>query len=230
MLVASTAGAATGPIAARIAAACASEQLRTLVIDAAQAIRRSDFGIEVDVDTHAWVEREDGSLVLSQCASDPVPGTLPTLRRGFARYDDAPVHFCAGPPPRQPLDGLTSTFHDLENRFDVVLVNAPPLLVTPRAVPLASAARNALLVAYDRGSVPDHQELVRRLRLAGALPIGYVYCSAALAKLAAPVTTTPPVVAPEDDAPGEAWNIKGGAMTGGWVKHKTAPRHHDSAS
>ena len=60
--------------------------------------------------------------------------------------------------------------------FDVVLVNAPPFLPSADAAHLASAAGAAVVVVPDGASVTDYEELVRRLDLAAATPIGYVYC------------------------------------------------------
>jgi len=71
---------------------------------------------------------------------------------------------------------LRAVFRELENTFDVVLINAPPFLPSADAAHLASAAGSAVVVVPDGASVTEYEEVVRRLELAAATPIGYVYC------------------------------------------------------
>src|SRR5206468_3395192 len=84
------------------------------------------------------------------------------------------VSFCAKPPPVRSQRALDALFRRLEQGYDLVLVNAPTIL-SADAANLVAAAKRALVVVFDGESVSDHEELVRRLGLAGALPIGYVY-------------------------------------------------------
>ena len=73
---------------------------------------------------------------------------------------------------------LREVFRELEDDFDIVLVNAPPFLPSAEAGYLTAAAGTAVVVVPDRGSITDYEELVRRLQVAAATPIGYVYCCA----------------------------------------------------
>ncbi len=115
----------------------------------------------------AWVARGDHSVTLDERPRDRLAS--PT-RSGF--------YFCGEPPPVPSQKALKALFRELERDFDIVFVNTPALLPTARSAHLASAAGTAMVVVPQGGSVADHAEVVRRLRLAAATTLGYVYCCA----------------------------------------------------
>ena len=64
---------------------------------------------------------------------------------------------------------------ELADRYDVVIVDAPPLLQVTHAATLAGGADSVLVVVATGGALADQEEIGRRLRLIGRTPLGYLY-------------------------------------------------------
>ena len=163
-------------VAWRAALAFAARDLRVLLIDADGSWSPPLDWIDRTVDRHNWVERADGTVGLGEPRSIASGRPFPT--RGRSSPPPRPqwaVSFCAKPPPVRSQRALDTLFRTLEQDYDLVLVNAPPILLSADAANLVAAAKRVLVVVCDGESVTDHEEFVRRLRLAGALPIGYIY-------------------------------------------------------
>jgi Mrp family chromosome partitioning ATPase len=64
---------------------------------------------------------------------------------------------------------------ELADRYDVVLIDAPPMLQVTHAATLAGCADSVLVVVSHGGSLADQEEIGRRLRLIGRAPLGYLY-------------------------------------------------------
>ena len=131
----------------------------------------------------AWKEGADGTVALgdprpSTRRAGPFVGRLPPAEPSTQPGSQAALYLCSEAPPVRSQKALRALFRDLEDDFDIVLVNAPPFLPSAVAAHLTSAAGTAVVVVPDGASVNDHEELIRRLRLAAATPIGYVYCCA----------------------------------------------------
>jgi hypothetical protein len=129
-----------------------------------------------------WEERDDGSIVLGAPRTatrrpGPFVGRLPAGElTPYPGQWKSGLYVCSEAPPVRSQKELRAVFRDLEKEFDVVLVNAPPFLPSADAAHLTSAAGSTVVVVPDGASVTDHEELVRRLQLAGATTVGYVYC------------------------------------------------------
>jgi Mrp family chromosome partitioning ATPase/capsular polysaccharide biosynthesis protein len=175
-------GASCTAVSWRIGLALASQGLRVLLIDVEAAWPPAGAWMGQLTDRLPWDHREDGTVVIGT----PRP---PTRRAGpsFGRTPTKEItpytgpwksglYLCSEAPPVSSQKELRAVFRDLEEDFDVVLVNAPPFLPSADAAHLASAAGSAVVVVPDGASVNDYEELVRRLHLAAANPIGYVYC------------------------------------------------------
>jgi Mrp family chromosome partitioning ATPase len=70
---------------------------------------------------------------------------------------------------------LQMLFEELKDRFDVILIDGPPLLPVAYAATVTSCADAALVIVNDGSPVPEQEELARRLRLIGRSPVGYIY-------------------------------------------------------
>lgn len=181
-IVSARTGASCTAVAWRIGLAFAAQGLRALLIDVESAWPPPAAWTSGVSDTLPWVVRDDGRIVLG-------PPLLPTRRSGSfvgQHADDegdakpaarkSGLYLCHEVPPVTSQKALRKVFQDLEDGFDVVLVNSPPFLASADAAHLASATGSAVVVVPAGSSVPDHEEIVRRLRLAASTPIGYVYC------------------------------------------------------
>ena len=91
---------------------------------------------------------------------------------------------------------------ELADRYDVVIVDAPPLLRVTHAATLAAGADSVLVVVSHGGGLGDQEEIGRRLRLIGRAPIGYLYVHPETKPLMRKRTRRVPVLAvPSGDAP-----------------------------
>jgi receptor protein-tyrosine kinase len=93
---------------------------------------------------------------------------------------------------------LQVLLEELKDRFDVVLIDGPPLLPVAYAATIASCADGALVIVNDGGPVTEQEELARRLRLIGRSAIGYVYNHAPRARR--PVPVVPFILRSQPDA------------------------------
>ena len=64
---------------------------------------------------------------------------------------------------------------ELADRYDIIIVDAPPLLRVTHAATLAGGADSVLVVVSHGGALDDQEEIGRRLRLIGRAPIAYLY-------------------------------------------------------
>ena len=170
-------------VAWRSALALAAQGLRVLLVDVEASWPPAGAWMARVTDHLAWKEGADGSVALgdprpSTRRAGPFVGRLPPGETSASPGSKSALYLCSEAPPVRSQKDLKALFRDLEDDFDVVLVNAPPFLPSAVAAHLTSAAGNAVVVVPAGASVTDHEELVRRLRLAAATLIGYVYCCA----------------------------------------------------
>jgi len=163
-------------VAWRTALAFADRDLRVLLIDADGSWSAPLDWIDRAADRYNWVERADGTVGLGEPRSIATGRPFPL--RGRTSPPPRPrwaVSYCAKPPPVRSPRALDALFRRLEQGYDLVLINTPPIVSSAEAANLAAAATRVLVVVFDGESVSDHEELMRRVGLAGALPVGYVY-------------------------------------------------------
>jgi Mrp family chromosome partitioning ATPase/capsular polysaccharide biosynthesis protein len=171
-------GASCSAVSWRCALAFASQGLRVLLIDVDGSWPPARSWTTKVTDHLVWVERDDGSVALAKSRPRSIDGRSNGDHSAFSQARQSALYLCGEPPPVSSQRALRAVFRDLEDDFDIVLVNAPPFLPSADASYLTSAAGTALVVVPADGSVTDHEELARRLRLAAVTPIGYVYCCA----------------------------------------------------
>jgi Mrp family chromosome partitioning ATPase len=175
-------GKSSAAVAWRSAFAFASQGLRVVLIDVYGSRPPAREWWNRVADHLSWQERADGRLTLGGALPARTsgwllagpPGTRPTV---FTRPPQLGLYFCGEPPPVRSQRDLTDVLLDLENNFDVVLVVAPPFLASADAAHLTTAAGAIMAVVPDGGSVTDHEEFTRRIRISGSALVGYVYCA-----------------------------------------------------
>ena len=173
-------GKSSAAVAWRSAFAFASQGLRVVLIDVYGSRPPARDWWNRVADHLSWQERADGRLTLGGALPARTsgwllagpPGTRPTV---FTRPPQLGLYFCGEPPPVRSQRDLTDVLLDLENNFDVVLVVAPPFLASADAAHLTTAAGAIMAVVPDGGSVTDHEEFTRRIRISGSALVGYVY-------------------------------------------------------
>ncbi len=113
---------------------------------------------------------------------------LSTLLAGKATLDDVvqpwqrdrlSVITAGGVPPNPPMllasELMTDLLAELRDRYDLVIIDAPPLLPVSDAAILGQETSGCLLVVNARSSRrSDVQQSLRTLELAGATPLGIV--------------------------------------------------------
>ena len=161
---------------ANIALALAASGVHTLVIDGdleAQGLSRllrDDL-----VDHPGWLDLVAGRSGLTDVVVQ-VPATnaeglpLDLLTAGKTRTSAA--EFFGADNSRRLLEVMLA---ELADRYDVVIIDAPPLLQVTHAATLAGGADSVLVVVSHGGELADQEEIGRRLRLIGRPPIGYLY-------------------------------------------------------
>jgi Mrp family chromosome partitioning ATPase len=168
-------------VTANMALALANDGMRTLVVDGdnSRGLTRQLLGGR---DGPSRAQAGDSSTDVQDDAIPPVrfnglPIRMVARNHGQSMTEmpgstlEIGTELVSGMPPRS-LPGL---LRELEDSFDVVLVDTPPFLQSARATVLTAAAHNVLVVVNHRGSVRQTVELARRLRLMGAVPVGYIY-------------------------------------------------------
>ncbi|MCP3975323.1 MAG: AAA family ATPase [bacterium] len=171
LVVVTSAGVADGKsvVAANTALAAAREGKRVLLIDA-------DFGsqmaTEMLTETHpkaGITEVVESGTALSEAVM-PIEGSgtsgLHLLARGW-QTSSAPEFF-RNPATREFLD-------QIQDFYDLILVDAPPLLTVAYASTLAGMVDKVLVVTRHNGSATALEELQDRLDLIGTPTVGYVY-------------------------------------------------------
>ena len=175
-------GASCSAVSWRIGLALGSQGLRVLLIDVEAAWPPAGAWMGQLTDRLPWEESEDGTIVIGAPRpparrSGPFVGRAPAKElTPYTGPWKTGLYLCNNAPPVSSQKELRAVFRELENTFDVVLINAPPFLPSADAAHLASAAGSAVVVVPDGASVTEYEEVVRRLELAAATPIGYIYC------------------------------------------------------
>jgi Mrp family chromosome partitioning ATPase len=175
-------GASCSAVSWRIGLALGAQGLRVLLVDVEAAWPPAGAWMGQLADRVPWEESDDGNVVIGAPrapARRPGPFVGRVTAKELTPYTGpwkSGLYLCNDAPPVGSQKDLRAVFRDLENTFDVVVVNAPPFLPSADAAHLASAAGSALVVVPDGASVTEYEELVRRLELAAATTIGYVYC------------------------------------------------------
>jgi Mrp family chromosome partitioning ATPase/capsular polysaccharide biosynthesis protein len=157
-------------VAANTALAAALEGRRVLLIDA-------DFGNQMATELlapdvrpeYGITEVVEAGVALSD-AVIPIEGTESTglhlLSRGW-QQTTAPEFF--------RLPATRSFMQQIQEFYDVVLIDGPPLLQVAYASTLAGLASKVLVVVPHGGALASVEELQDRLDLIGTPPVGYVY-------------------------------------------------------
>jgi Mrp family chromosome partitioning ATPase len=165
-----------GAVAWRLALAYSTHDLRVLLIAADGSWSPPPAYIAYAADRYTWTEHADGTAALSDwCSLASIRSAVSKARNNGRTVAGPPISFCTEPPVRSQR-ALNELFRSLEHDYDVVLVNAAPFMSSAAASSLTSAAGRALAVVRTESGVAVHEELARRLRLAAAVPIGYMYC------------------------------------------------------
>lgn len=151
-------------------AAAAARTKNVLVIDAdfgSQELSKlllGDFKLQAGLTELAKGDVEVRSAVTRVRLSEGVG--LDLLGRGVDPII-APDFFGSG--------NLEKTIGDLSTRYDMVLIDGPPLLQVAYASTLSRAASATVMVIQNGGSVRAGSELANRLRFLNANVIGYFY-------------------------------------------------------
>ena len=175
-------GASCSAVSWRLGLALGSQGLRALLIDVEAYWPPAAAWMAQVTDRLPWEKSDDGAVVLGAPRAQTrrggtFAGRLPTGElTPYTGQGKSGLFVCSEAPPVRSQKELRAVLRDLENEFDVVLINAPPFLPSADAAHLTSAAGSTVVVVPDGASVADHEELVRRLQLAAATTIGYVYC------------------------------------------------------
>lgn len=84
------------------------------------------------------------------------------------------------PPDLLRTPAAAAKFRELVDRYDLTLIDVPPILRVAYATHLIRYSSRALIVVPDGGSIMLQQDVRDRLELAGTPSIGYVYTRAPL--------------------------------------------------
>lgn len=146
-----------------LAQSLATAGRRVLLIDA--DLRRPSVGRLLGV---------EASLGLSDLLANSVKSDQVIQQWGGISLDVLP----AGPPPPNPSELLQSAhmaelLHEFENRYDIVVLDTPPLLGVTDAAILAAIASGAMLVVnVSRIRAPDARSAMQLLNGVGARTLG----------------------------------------------------------
>jgi Mrp family chromosome partitioning ATPase len=188
---------------ANIALALAASGVHTLVMDGdleAQGLSRRLRGDLVE--QPGWLDLVAGRSGLTdavvQVPAANVEGLpLDLLTAGKTRTSAA--EFFGADNSRRLLEVLLA---ELADRYDVVIVDAPPLLQVTHAATLAGGADSVLVVVSHGAVLADQEEIGRRLRLIGRPPMGYLYVRPASSRLVRRrARPSPAIPFPTADAP-----------------------------
>ena len=163
-------------VTANIALALAGSGVRTVVLDGdleTQGLSRLLRGDRAS--RPGWLDLVGGRARLADVIVRVPAGaadgpSLDLLAPGETRASAAELF--GSDNARQLLDVLLG---ELGDRYDVVIVDAPPLLQVTHAATLAACADSVLVVVSHGGALAEQEEIGRRLRLIGRAPLGYIY-------------------------------------------------------
>lgn len=171
VIVSPTIGAGKSTVAANISVAAARQGNKVLVVDADfgnQALTSLLAGDEGTV-APGLTEVVSGGLSLRQAIRDIEVG--PDLLISLLSRGRQPV-------PAADLlrsEGARELFATAKEEYDMVLVDAPPLLQVAYASTIASLVDSALVLVAHGGSVAQLDEANSRLGLIGVPVLGYIY-------------------------------------------------------
>ena len=171
VVISGTLGSGKSTVVANLAMAAAREGSRVLLIDA-------DFGNQ-DLATLLTGDQ----LTTSHGLTDIVSAGMPFTEAIRSIEIGPDMHLSLLSRGRQPVvaaDLLRSPkvrqlFETVREAFDVIIVDAPPLLQVAYTSTLASYVDAALVVVAHNGSVGQLVEVRERLGLIGRDAIGYIY-------------------------------------------------------
>lgn len=185
VVLSAAAGDGKSVITANLALAAAQQQMRVLVIDADfgdQGVTR--FLTSLSAGPDGSLMSRPQSLGLTNMIEDGVPldqvlteirvegfPEVELLSRGSASVT-APEFF--------GKDRVADFFRDVREDYDVVLIDAPPLLQVAYASSLAHLGDRSLVVIPHRSSVGRAEELADRLEFTNSTALGYIYTKAPL--------------------------------------------------
>jgi Mrp family chromosome partitioning ATPase len=156
-------------IAANLAISLAQEGKRVLVVDADVERQGLTLLLKGTGRTTRQVSYFDGSGPVADAVL-PIPlgdhVALSLLPAGVHSFDGSPTY--AKAPSRRILDAL-------RGRFDVIIIDTPPMLSVAYASKVARNADLSLVVVRHDSAVSDLQELDEQLRLSGLNVAGYIY-------------------------------------------------------
>ena len=188
---------------ANIALALAASGVHTLVMDGDLESQGLSRLLRSDVADHpGWLDLVAGRSGLTDVVVQVPPANaeglpLDLLTAGKTRTSAA--EFFGAENSRRLLEVLLA---ELADRYDVVIVDAPPLLQVTHAATLAGGADSVLVVVSHGGALADQEEIGRRLRLIGRAPLGYLYIHPASTRLVpGRGRRTPAIAVPSADAP-----------------------------
>ena len=161
---------------ANIALALAASGVHTLVMDGDLESQGLSRLLRRDlVDHPGWLDLVAGRSgltdVLVQVPAAKAEG-LPLDVLAAGKTTTSAAEFFAADNSRRLLEVLLA---ELADHYDVVIVDAPPLLQVTHAATLAAGADSVLVVVSHGSGLADQEEIGRRLRLIGRAPMGYLY-------------------------------------------------------
>jgi Mrp family chromosome partitioning ATPase len=175
VMVSATVGEGKTTVAANTAIAAAHEGARVLLIDADfgdQALTRMMLGSEARGPGLTDVQKTGFQLGDALRTIDVTGGaSLSLLGRGQLPVTAA--NFFRS-------EAARGFFRDVGELFDLVLIDAPPLLQVAYSATLLRHAQAALVVVPHRGTVTKIEEVAERLQFIGIPTLGYVYNRAPL--------------------------------------------------
>jgi len=177
VIVSAAVGDGKSAVAANLALATAMQSKRVLVVDADfgdQRVSQMLIGVSDEV---TRVRGADFGLTDLVKGDIGIPGIVKTLEiKGVPPFDvvtrgtaaiTAPQFFSSG--------GAKEFFSDIRASYDVILIDAPPLLQVAYASSLVELSDRAVVVVPHRSSVGRLEELAGRLAFLHARVLGYVY-------------------------------------------------------
>lgn len=167
--VSPVAGSGKSTIVANLALAMAEGGTRLLVVDADTGENRLTAqllpGIAI---TEGFEEVLDGRRALSDCVK-------------FSPFNPAVAVLGSSPATPRNLTGAARSraaaalLAEAKSRFDIVLIDSPALLQVADATELVSAADATIIVVNPDERIPDHLEMVDRLKPIRSDVVGYLY-------------------------------------------------------
>ena len=166
--VSSRAGRGRSTVVANLGLAIAEGGTRVLVVDADAA----SADLTARLLPHAKIAGGFEQVLAGECA-------LANCVQPSS-FNSAVAVLASGPPPRRRVTGaarsaaVAALFAEAKARFDVVLIDSPPMLVVADATAV-EAADGAVVVIGPNELVEDHRKMAERLNLIGTDVVGYIF-------------------------------------------------------